>query len=204
MPTFTKCFSVFLLITISQSAWSIRYAPPERALYRVQQMPYIGIVKKVVTRHKPTFLDKDPMKEYWEGCGDRHFWKVVTRKRLAIDGLINQLDNTRPSGANMVLKPYYYAAGDIAYVALREIIHDLPSIATFLNIPNEDVIEYLHADITHRKQLKKAVQQWYRQHKADLVWVKSDVILAGDCSGKHPNGGHFKLKPQSHVKPEMP
>jgi len=135
-----------------------------------------------------------------EGCGDRLFWKVVQQKEAAIPLLIARLSDATVTVATVPNFGGQWAVGDIAYSALSELILDIPTFE-LLGVPFDTrgcgycaYWRHLRKRHKNRKQFKAAVSTWYESNKAALVWVVSDEFQTCDCSGKHPNGGHFELK----------
>lgn len=137
-----------------------------------------------------------------ENCGDKLYWEVV---KLGISGfelLIDKLDDTTSTTANVVLFGGNYTIADIAFSALSEIIHDIPTFE-LLGVPFDNegcgycsYWQHLNKDFENRKNFKEAVRIWYHRNKDNLVWIKSNEFSTCDCKGKHPNGGHYLLKPK--------
>lgn len=131
------------------------------------------------------------------GCGDSIFWNVVQLKEKAIEPLIDRLDDTTRSKAFVPNFGGYWTVGDISYVALQEIIHDIP---TFDLLPVEfdengcgycAYWKHLRAGPKNRKQFQKEVRMWYRQYREKIVWVDENRFSSCDCRGEHPNGGYY-------------
>ena len=133
------------------------------------------------------------------GCGSKLYWQVVMLKDNAIPFLINKLDDSTSTAAIVPNFGYPYTVADIAYTALNEIIHDLPTFELLgnefeeLGCRNCNYWQHLNADYKNRLAFKMAVQQWYSEHKNQLVWVESNRFSSCDCAGMHPNGGHYQL-----------
>gem|GEM_PF-1923587 len=137
-----------------------------------------------------------------EGCGDINYWNVVGLHSNVIELLIDQLDDSTTTNANVILFGVNYTVADIAYDALTEIIHDIPSFE-LLGVPFDDkgcgycaYWQHLNSDFVNRQKFKVAVRKWYFTNKEKLVWVESNSFSTCDCSGKHPNGGHYTLPSQ--------
>ena len=160
----------------------------------VTEVPYAGeiMIDKENLSNSDTFV-------YNIGCGDRFLWDVVKLKEKAIPYLLELLDDTRETPASFPYQGGQCTVGKIAYIALQEIIHGIPT-AKLLNVNPEDFDCgncYYHITLDkrkNRKKFKKAVKQWYEQNKVNLVWINRPGFGTCDCSGKHPNGGHFELK----------
>lgn len=133
------------------------------------------------------------------GCGDKLLWKVVMLKEKAISCLIEELDNMEETPASFPLQGGQCKVADVAYIALQEIIHGIPT-AELLNV-NPDNYDcgycYYHYNLNkknQRKKFKKAVAEWYNHNKDKLVWVNKEGFSTCDCSGPHPNGGYYIIE----------
>lgn len=134
------------------------------------------------------------------GCGQTAFWTVVTEQLDIIPYLLHQLDDTTKTEAYV---PYFggkWTVADVAYSAIQEIINDIPTFA-ILGVPfDTDGCGYcaywnhLRRDVKNRQEFKANVTKWYHDNKDKLIWVDSNKVLTCDCSFKHPNGGHYKVK----------
>jgi hypothetical protein len=136
------------------------------------------------------------------GCGDQLYWNVVGLHSNVIELLIDQLDDSTTTVAIVPLFGEYYRVADIAYDALSEIIHDIPTFE-LLGVPFDEegcgycaYWQHLNSDFANRQKFKEAVRNWYVTNKEKLVWIESNHFASCDCSGKHPNGGHFALPTQ--------
>jgi len=134
------------------------------------------------------------------GCGDSFFWNVVTLKMEAVPLLIDKLDDTTLTEAVVPLFGYLHTVADVAYVALVEIIHGLPTFE-LLGVPFDQegcgycsYWQHVNENIENRMAFKKAVKQWYETNQDRLLWVTSQVFSSCDCGGRHPNSGHYSLK----------
>ncbi|MGV8947707.1 MAG: hypothetical protein ACOH1N_14865 [Lutibacter sp.] len=135
-----------------------------------------------------------------EICGDKLYWEAVQLGNSGIELLIDKLDDTTSTTANVVLFGGNYTVADIAFNALSEIIHNFPTFE-LLGVPFDkdgcgycSYWQHLNKDFSNRQKFKKAVRIWYHQNKDNLVWVKGNDFATCDCRGQHPNGGHYKLK----------
>lgn len=133
-------------------------------------------------------------------CGDELFWKAVELRQSAIELLIDKLEDTTMTKANVVNFGRNYTVSDIAFVVLKEIIHDIPTFE-LLGVDFDkngcgycSYWNHLNKDYKNRQKFKLAVKNWYFQNKDKFVWVKSNDFTSCDCSGKHPNEGHYELK----------
>lgn len=128
-------------------------------------------------------------------CGDELFWDVVKLKDKGIPFLIEKLNDSTETKAGVVLFGGNYSVADIAYVALKEIIHGIPTfelLGTEFNqngCGNCNYWDFLRKEYQNRLNFKLAVKKWYHKNKKNLVWVSSNVFSSCDCNGKHPNEG---------------
>ena len=153
----------------------------------VKEMPYIceyGIADKIFN----------------SGCGDNLYWDVVKLKDKVIQLLIDKLEDTTITEAYVPNFGGYYTTADIAFVALEEIIHDIPTFE-LLGVKYDEkgcgycvYWQHLRKKIKNRKKFKKEVQKWYDANKDNLVWEISNSFSSCDCGGLHPNGGHYILR----------
>jgi len=146
------------------------------------------------------FVNEMPYICETEICGDKLYWEAVSVGRSNIEFLIDKLDDTTSTTANVVLFGGNYTTGDIAYSVLTEIIHDIPTFE-LLGVPFDkdgcgycSYWQHLNKDFSYRQKFKTAVRNWYHKTKDNLVWVESNDFATCDCKGQHPNGGHYKLK----------
>lgn len=136
---------------------------------------------------------------YSFGCGDKIFWNAVQLKGSAILYLIEELDNLGETPASFPNQGGQCHVADIAYIVLEEIVHGIPT-AALLDVDPDDFdcgYCYYHltlADKKNRKKFKKAVYDWYQENKQYMIWVSNNQFGTCDCSGKHPNGGHYEIK----------
>ncbi len=132
-------------------------------------------------------------------CGDSIFWLVVKQKQEAISYLINSLNDTTETLASVPNFGGQYAVGDICFSALQEIIHGIPTFEIAeINFDSNgcgycSFWNYIR-NPKNRNEFKLKMIKWYDENKQNLVWVVSEKYAICDCSGKHPNGGHFELK----------
>lgn len=144
--------------------------------------------------------------KYNSGCGDHLFWKVINDYRLkAVPYLLAAIDNTEATQAKLPEGKGHYLMGDVALMALRETIHDMP----VEELAGKKVSSYSDSwkfytkglkDIKKRKALKEALTKWYDEHKNNLIFEKSDVFGNCTCTGKHPVGGFYRIKKEGEVE----
>ena len=137
---------------------------------------------------------------YLSGCATPVYWNVITLKDKAIPALIARLDDSTTTEASVSLFGFNYAVADIAYSALQEIIHHIPTLELAGLETNSGGCNYcaywdfVRADYRNRIQFKKAVGRWYKRNKKRLVWVPGNTFQNCDCGSQHPNGGHYEVK----------
>lgn len=136
---------------------------------------------------------------YTRGFGDQYLWNVIKLKEKAIPYLIELIDNTKETPASFPYQGGQCTLGKMAFIALQEIIHGIPT-AELLQVNPEDYdCGYCYYHITsdkrkNRKKFKKAIKEWYEKNKMNLVWVEADNFSTCESSSKHPNGGHYEVK----------
>jgi uncharacterized protein YuzE len=134
------------------------------------------------------------------GCGDELYWNVVRLSDNAIELLIDKLNDTTTTEAIVRRFGYYYTTADIAYTALKEIIHKIPTFELLeIEIDKEgcgycSFWQHLNKSYENREKFKSSVKQWYHNNKDNFIWVENDSFETCLCYGKHPNGGHYELK----------
>jgi hypothetical protein len=96
----------------------------------------------------------------------------------------------------------HYSVADIAYNALEEIIHNLPTFELLQVKFNKDGCgycaywNYVRKSIKNRKKFQAAVSSWYNTNKVKLQWVVSNDFATCDCRVAHPSGGHYEVNGQ--------
>ncbi|MBN2571135.1 MAG: hypothetical protein JXA68_03325 [Ignavibacteriales bacterium] len=146
------------------------------------------------------YITEMPYMCRYELCGDNLFWDVVQMRQGVIELLIDKLDDTTLTKANVVLFGGDYKVADIAYVALKEIIQDIPTFE-LLGVEFDkngcgycSYWNHLNEDFKNRLEFKNAVKDWYFKNKDNLIWIADNKYTSCDCQAKHPNGGHFEIK----------
>ncbi|WP_107037181.1 hypothetical protein [Brumimicrobium mesophilum] len=82
----------------------------------------------------------------------------------------------------------------------EEIIHGIPTFELLgVEFDKEgcgycSYWQHLNENYQNRKNFKIAVQNWYNFNKDKLIWMENNEFSSCDCSGTHPNKGHFELK----------
>ncbi|WP_445749328.1 hypothetical protein [Polaribacter sp.] len=147
------------------------------------------------------YVEKMPYicEEGFTKCGDELFWNTVKLKEKAIPFLIEKLNDSTKTKAEVVLFGKNYSVADIAYVALEEIIHGIPTFELLGTEFDQDDCGYceywnfLRKDYQNRLNFKVAVKNWYNKNKSKLVWISNNEFSSCDCRGKHPNEGHYEI-----------
>ena len=140
---------------------------------------------------------------YIDNCGDPILWKIVGEGKAIVPALIDKLTDTR------TVKELYvrffggeYTVADVAYVALCEIIADIPTFE-LLGVPFSEECGYcsywyyVRENKCNRRNFLKVVREWYEENKNKLVWVESLHSLTGDCFIV-PSKGHYKVQHESN------
>lgn len=133
-------------------------------------------------------------------CGDKLYWDAVRLGKYNIEMFIDKLDDTTSTAAPAVLFGGRYTVADIAYSVINEVIHNIPTF-DLLGVPFDKegcgycaYWQHVNARFSNRQKFKKAVKNWYHKNKDKWVWVENNQFATCDCSGNHPNGGHYELK----------
>lgn len=147
--------------------------------------------------------------KYNAGCGDHLFWQVVGLKLRAVPHLIALIENEELTQAKLPKGKGFYKLGDVAVMALREIVHDLPieefvghKLSEFDN--SAKFYQKVLKDAKKRTALKEAVQKWFADNNGKLTYEKGNTYGSCDCVGKHPVGGYSALKKSTPKTEETP
>lgn len=133
------------------------------------------------------------------GCGENIFWNLVKRKQEVIPTLIGLLTDTTTTAASVPNIGGQYTVADIAYSAIQEIIHDLPTFELLgVQFDKEgcgycSYWNHLRSDIKNRKYFQQRLGNWFAENQRNLVWIIGNDFATCDCNFAHPNGGHFEL-----------
>lgn len=169
----------------------------KRDLYAVvQQVDSLRFVKEM------PYIGEYGINGNLSACGDVLFWKVVMLRDNAIEALIDKLDDTTQTAAIVPNLGYHYTIADIAFSALSEIIHNIPTFELLGVSFDKDGCgycaywHYVNEGFKNRQKFKAAVRTWYHSNQYTMEWVESNDFETCDCSrgGKHPNGGHFEVQ----------
>ncbi|MDX1445210.1 hypothetical protein [Lishizhenia sp.] len=136
--------------------------------------------------------------ELCNACGDVFFWEIVQAKDSAIPILLDKIIDTTQTKAPIQFAGINYTVGDVALLALMEIIHDIP-LLDIINTKHSSreapmfIWKHLNQSLVNRKQFADTLRSWYNTHQNKLIWSPSNDFEICDCSGPHPNGGHYTL-----------
>lgn len=99
------------------------------------------------------------------------FRKVVSYDRDAAWPLIAMLNETATTGITAAPFPYEYTVGDVAYLALQQIIPDIPTMK-LLGIKDHDPADgywpywrKLNENPRNRRKFRRAVERWYDRYE---------------------------------------
>lgn len=192
---------LIILITFGVMSVFFSLKRPHHFIYLLTFIPLLATAqvnnKKLVdslqyVTDMPYICESEP---YGVGCGSKIFWKVVQQKDKIIPVLIDNLSDTTSSEAYVPNFGGKYAVADIAYLAMEEIIEGIPLFELLgVRFDAQDCgfcsyWKHVRADIKNRKRFQKAVRNWYRENKSNLLWVPSGQPFTG-----HHDGGLFYLK----------
>ena len=131
-------------------------------------------------------------------CYDTVLWKIVGKGKDIVPFLIEKMTDTRVlKGVTVRFYSGEYTVADVAHVALREIIGDIPTFE-LLGVPFNEVCGecsywwHVRASKKNRKKFQSAVKKWYNENKANLVWVEDLQAVTGDCFS--PAKGHYEVR----------
>ncbi len=140
------------------------------------------------------------------GCGDQIFWQVVRDGMAAVPSLVELLDNPDVTTVDVPNIGGKYAVGDVALVALTEILRPVPrwQLAGISGNVERDAFtwfDYLRSDVAHRRTLKGNLEAWLEAKKPELIWHpqegdSADAFGSVDCVSRctHPAGGYFSVR----------
>jgi len=143
------------------------------------------------------YITQDP---YLGNCSDPVFNEVVRKGKAIVPDLINKMTDTRKlKGMYVPITGGEYTVADIAYIAIQEIISDIPTFE-LLGFPLDEIcgvcsyFRYVRESKKNRKKFQKVVREWYEENKDNLIWV--DDLGSIMCEGFSPAGGHYVLQQQ--------
>ena len=138
----------------------------------------------------------EQMPEGREYLADSAYWMVVKQKINIVPYLIGALIDTTETKAYVPYVGGKFTIADIAYEALGNIIHGLPTLEMA-----EDSLyaeerngywgywNYVRRSYDNRKKFKNRVEKWFDENKENLEWISYPP---------HPTDG--KPTPFSHLE----
>ena len=132
-------------------------------------------------------------------CGDSIYWEIVKKKLDIMPFLIDKLDDTTTTAVKVRVEDIggNYAVADVAFSAMQEIIYNLPTDEFMGRKPfwHANYWKVVRLGKKERKAFKKRAAEWYKENKANLIWIPCDQSsLCIAFGGNHPNGGYYELK----------
>jgi hypothetical protein len=120
-------------------------------------------------------------------------------KKEIVPLLLSKLTDTTKTNITVPIISGKYTVADIAYAAIREIIAGMPTFNQIIRLSVDcDGGRSHYWELTkyfmYRDSFKTELEKWYKKNENDFIWVSSNEFLTCDCYGKHPSGGHYKLK----------
>ena len=135
------------------------------------------------------YVKKMPYVCKTEICETYLYWGIDCNIELLID----KLDDTTLTSANVAMFPYNYTVADVAFELLKERIHNIPTFK-LLRIPFDkgscgdcSYWQHLNENFANRQKFKIAVRKWYHKNKKKLTWVKSNDFDTRER-------GHYEFK----------
>jgi hypothetical protein len=123
------------------------------------------------------------------------FWRIVKLKDEAIPILLDKIDDTTTTSALVRHFGGYYTVGDLAYVALQEIVHSIPTFE-LLGVPFDTngcgyCAYWQHlSDFSNRQKFKIALKNWFDKNQQNLVWTEYKW-KGEECFYRNPNNGYY-------------
>jgi hypothetical protein len=140
-----------------------------------------------------------------ELSGDELFWIAVKGKIDIVPILIESLDDTTETLAMVPNFGGNYTVADIAYVVIKEIIHDIPTLS-LIDTSKVDAEaggywyywNYVRASIENRKAFKREVKYWFAKNRDSLIWIETKHVYKTSKnwpfkSNLHPAGGYYSI-----------
>ncbi len=130
------------------------------------------------------------------GC-NTVFWKIIARQKESIPLLIEKLDDTTMTAVKDKCKKNNLRVGDLAYLALEEII-PLPFFAVTgvqCDVIKDGcvvgVFEYIESN---RKKFKAQVYAWNRLESKNFIWRRYDSNHLTPCRFGNGIEGKYSLR----------
>lgn len=189
--------ALFLLPVISFAQIQQKTKLDERFAKGADNLKYVFDVP--VCGKDTVMADATAKFKYNNGCGDHLFWQVVEYRIQEVPYLLNIIDSEEDTQAKLPDGKGNYRVGDVALMALQEIIHGFP-VEEFSEVKKSDykeVWKFYHKGLKDKKKrakLKEALALWFAENQKNLEYIKSDEFGNCTCTGKHPVGGFYQIK----------
>lgn len=125
-------------------------------------------------------------------CGERGY--------SIIPYLIAKIDDSTQTNLTVTNFGGVYTVGDLAYLALQEIIADIPTFELLgIDCNSENDCGYgkywshLRENNENKHSFRLAVQDWYYKIDHFFVWKDSNLSSVGDCFKKPNVKGHYEV-----------
>jgi hypothetical protein len=124
------------------------------------------------------------------GSGDSVYWSIVRMGKPALNDLLVLVGDPTTTGIPV---PYYggsYCIGDVAVLAMMDIVHDLPVAELVAPAGGSErhsfasYWQFVRQDPVNRRRLQRLLGVWLNENRSRLVW--------SPASG-HPAAGWYRL-----------
>ena len=129
--------------------------------------------------------------------GDRRYWNIVRMGKDTFDDLLLLIDDPSDTSISVPLTGGTYAVGDIAVIALMDIVHGLP-VLSMIQVIQADKGTVSEMDVgfnlywnfvresgTNRSRLRISIKKWLEKNKNNLIWIEKKG---------HPAGGWWTIQ----------
>jgi hypothetical protein len=126
----------------------------------------------------------------FRASADAAYWRIVRFGRPALRDLATLIADTTPTGIAVPTYGGDYRVGDVAVVAMLEIVHDVPIVEMVQSrdpTPSGGFDAYwrvIRKGPAERLRLRAAVMGWLDEHQSSLVWF---------AESGHPAGGWYGI-----------
>jgi hypothetical protein len=137
-----------------------------------------------------------------ELSGDSLYWTIIIEKLDIVPLLIEKLDDTTITLAEVPNFGGYYTVADIANTAITEIIKDVP-VLEMVEVKDDRIgfgnyWNYTRSDFNNREKYKQRMLEWYQMNREKFIWNEDNRIyrVSEDWKfdNKHPAGGYYLHK----------
>ena len=144
----------------------------------------IDVVEEAKEKTRIADIQRVPSMPFYDS-GDFAYWEVVRRGLSAVPDLLLLVEDTSPTGISASHYGGEYRIGDIAFLALQDIVHGLPHLATPEG-PRSfgEYLTLVRSNPDNRRVLRSRMEEWFFSVRTDLRWVSATA---------HPAGGWFEL-----------